>query len=127
MEVNAIESLMLGSTNKLEMKPIKLKKGKVNKLTVSNWTDGDDTDLSISFFEDVLKRHLYDTVEIEKVFCRTKSSLNRLNELLSVASLQRWSVDKLSIDGDQIEIPRLWLGLDALQGSINSRGGSPME
>ena len=66
-----------------------------------------------------MKNHDVETLELENVYCKTESSLERLTELLSIPSLQHWSVEHVKLHGGKLKNP--WYGWNEQtgRGTIN--------
>ena len=98
---------------------LRVKKGKVIQLKIGCWIDGVlEDEKSFSSLIDCLSCHGVEEIKIEKVNCMEESSLDRLSSLLSILTLQSWTIDELKIE--KIENPWRHLAKASGQGSIKS-------
>ena len=102
----------------IQIQKMRLEKREVIQLTIGCWTVGDSSLTGLlSSLLDCLHSHGVEEINMEKVVCEGESSLDGLSSLLSIPTLQSWTIDKLQMGGQE---PWKHLAKAAGQGSIKS-------
>ena len=109
-----IDNLEFGSDGH-KIREMQVKKSEVIQLTIGCWTDDCKTSLPPNLF-DCLSWDGVVEIKMEKVDCTGESSLDRLISLLSIPTLQSWTIDHL----EMIYHENSWqhLAVTPVQGSI---------